>query len=109
MRPDLKLSLSVLAVMALATPALAQDIRGLEVCTAEKDMVRRTSCLQANVEFLHQALDRHQRDARRSTAAADAENAALKARLAKLEDDMAQLKKAAAAKSEPTKPEPKKP
>jgi len=108
MRPDLKLSLRVLAVVALATPAVAQDIRGLEVCTAEKQMDRRTSCLQANTEFLQQALDRHQRESRRQLTAADAEIAALKTRLAKLEDDLAQLKKAA-AKPEPTKPEPKKP
>jgi len=73
----------VLSTALLATPALAQDIRGLEVCSAEKQMDRRTSCLQAN--------------ARRQLAAADTEIAALKSRLAKLEDELAQLKKAAAA------------
>jgi hypothetical protein len=87
----------VAALTLLASPALAQDIRGLEVCTAEKQMDRRTSCLQANTEFLHQALDRLGREARRQQAAADAEIAALKSRLAKLEEDLAQLKKAAAA------------
>lgn len=96
---------AVIALTLLVSPALAQDIRGLEVCTAEKQMERRTSCLQANAEFLQQALDRHQRDAQRKLAAADAEIAALKARLAKLEDDLAQLKKAgaAAAKTDTTK------
>lgn len=88
----------VTALVLLTTPAFAQDIRGLEVCTAEKQMDRRTSCLQANTEFLQQALDRHQREARRQLAAADAEIAALKSRLAKLEEDLAQLKKAAATK-----------
>ena len=29
--------------------ARAQDVRGLEVCTAEKQMERRTGCLQANI------------------------------------------------------------
>jgi transposase-like protein len=86
----------VCLAVVIASPALAQDIRGLEVCTAEKQMDRRTSCLQANTEFLHQAFDRHQREARRQQAAADAEIAALKSRLAKLEEDLAQLKKAAA-------------
>lgn len=96
---------AVIAFTLLVSPALAQDIRGLEVCTAEKQMERRTSCLQANAEFLQQALDRHQRDAQRKLAAADAEIAALKARLAKLEDDLVQLKKAgaAAAKTDTTK------
>ncbi len=94
----MRLNLTIIcSAVLLTTPALAQDIRGLEVCTAEKDMVRRTSCLQANTDFLQQALDRHQRDAQRKLAAADAEIAALKARLAKLEDDLAQLRKAAAA------------
>lgn len=87
----------IVAIALLASPALAQDIRGLEVCTAEKQMERRTSCLQANTEFLHQTLDRHQREARRQLAASDAEIAALKSRLTKLEDELAQLKKAAAA------------
>ena len=43
-------------LLALLSPAAAQDIRGLEVCTAEKQMERRTGCLQANVEYLQQAL-----------------------------------------------------
>jgi hypothetical protein len=37
--------------MAPLAPAAAQDIRGLQICTAEKQMERRTSCLQANVEL----------------------------------------------------------
>ncbi len=80
-------------------PALAQDIRGLEVCTAEKQMERRTSCLQANTEFLQQALAKNTREtktalaaAARDLAAAQAEIAALKTQLAKLERELAQLR-----------------
>ena len=51
-----------LILVVLAAPALAQDIRGLEVCTAEKAMERRTSCLQSNVEFLQQALAKQARE-----------------------------------------------
>jgi len=40
----------------LPSPAAAQDIRGWRRCTAETKMDRRTGCLQANVEFLQQAL-----------------------------------------------------
>ena len=40
------------------TSAAAQDIRGLEICTAEKQMERRTGCLQGNVEFLQLLLGR---------------------------------------------------
>lgn len=100
-------------IAALLTPAAAQDIRGLEVCTAEKQMERRTGCLQANVEFLHQALIKQAREstakldaagrevatARTELATAKAEIAALKATLTKLESEVAQLK----AKAEPAK------
>jgi|ERR1041385_1527765 septal ring factor EnvC (AmiA/AmiB activator) len=90
----------ILGVVVLTVPVAAQDIRGLEVCTAEKAMDRRTSCLQSNVEFLQQALDKQRRDlqgkidvAVREAAAQKAELAALKAELAKLQHDMAELKK----------------
>jgi len=32
--------------------AMAQDVPGIEICTAEKTMERRTGCLQSNVNFL---------------------------------------------------------
>ena len=88
----------------LLSPAAAQDIRGLEKCTAEKQMERRTGCLQANAEFLQQELVKLKREtnnklaaAGRDLAAAKAEIAALKAALAKLDGEMAQMK----AKAEP--------
>lgn len=89
---------------ALLQPAAAQDIRGLEVCVAEKQMERRTGCLQANVEFLQQALTKLGREtqekinaAGRDLAAARAEIAELKSAIAKLSSELAQLK----AKAEP--------
>jgi uncharacterized protein YecT (DUF1311 family) len=88
------------AGLVIAAAASAQDIRGLEVCTAEKTMERRTSCLQSNVEFLQQALNKQARDtqaklnaAAQDSAAQKAEIAALKADLAKLQNDLADLKK----------------
>ena len=92
--------LALLAGLAIAAPAVAQDIRGLEICTAEKAMDRRTSCLQSNVEFLQQALAKQTRDmqarladANREIAAHKAELAALKAALAKFQQELADLKK----------------
>jgi peptidoglycan hydrolase CwlO-like protein len=89
-----------LVTLAIAAPAAAQDIRGLEVCTAEKAMERRTGCLQSNVEFLQQALAKQAREtqakidaANKEAAAQKAEIAALKSELAKLQHDMAELKK----------------
>jgi predicted RNase H-like nuclease (RuvC/YqgF family) len=79
--------------------AAAQDIRGMEVCTAEKQMERRTSCLQANVEFLQQTLTKLTREteqkmaaAGRDLAAARAEIAALKSTVEKLTQDLARTK-----------------
>jgi hypothetical protein len=82
----------LLIAMLLAPPAFAQDIRGLENCTAEKQMERRTGCLQANVELLQQLLTKQSRAADERFKADKAEIEALKARLAKLEADLAQLK-----------------
>jgi TolA-binding protein len=97
----MKLRLLALFVsLAIAAPALAQDIRGLEICTAEKAMDRRTSCLQSNVEFLQQELAKQTRamqgkvaEVNRELAAQKAELVALKAALAKLQLELADLKK----------------
>jgi septal ring factor EnvC (AmiA/AmiB activator) len=89
-----------LIALALAAPAAAQDVRGLEVCTAEKAMERRTSCLQSNVEFLQQALAKQARDtqakidaANKDAAAQKAEVVALKMAVEKLQQELAELKK----------------
>jgi septal ring factor EnvC (AmiA/AmiB activator) len=100
-RASLKNFLPGLAVLLIAgaLPASAQDIRGLEVCTAEKQMDRRTSCLQSNVEFLQQTLNKLAHDSQDKTAATDrdlaaakAEITALKATVDKLNTEVAQLK-----------------
>ena len=103
MKRTLKL-LCLGGVLLAAVPASAQDIRGLEVCTAEKQMDRRTSCLQANIEFLQQTLNKLTHDTQdklaatdRDLSAAQAEIAALKATVEKLNGELAQIK---------TKPEP---
>jgi hypothetical protein len=86
-------------LMALVSSAAAQDVRGLEVCTVERQMERRTGCLQANDEFLQQALAKLTREtqdkiaiAGRDLAAAQAEIAALKSTMAKLTSELAQIK-----------------
>ena len=62
-------------------------------------MERRTGCLQANVEFLQQALAKLERDTRekinaltRDLAASRAEIAALKSTVAKLDSELTLLK-----------------
>ena len=96
-----RLAAAALAVCA-AAPGHAQDVRGLEVCTAEKQMERRTSCLQANTEFLQGVIDRNARDARqkldaaaKELAAARTEIGALKAALAATQARLEKLEKTA--------------
>jgi uncharacterized protein (DUF342 family) len=96
-------SLAALLVMTLS-PAIGQDIRGMEVCTAEKQMERRTSCLQADVEYLQQALIKLDREMHDKSAAADrdltearAEIAVLKLKIEQLNSELAQVR----AKAEP--------
>jgi hypothetical protein len=86
-------------LVLLLSPAAAQDIRGMERCTAETKMDRRTGCLQANVEFLQQALIKLARETQdrmtaseRDLAAARAEIAALKSTMEKLNGELTQLK-----------------
>ena len=97
----------VLIMFAGAMPASAQDIRGLEVCTAEKAMERRTGCLQSNVEFLQQALEKQRRDLQGKLDAAAHEAAAQKAELAGLKTEMEKLRRylAELKTAKPEKPE----
>lgn len=96
---------SVFALLPLA-PGQAQDVRGLEVCTAEKQMERRTGCLQTNVEFLQGVIERNARDARQKLDAASKDLAAarteintLKAALAATQARLDKLEKNGAAKA----------
>jgi hypothetical protein len=92
--------LIALLLVCGARPLSAQDVRGLEICTAEKQMERRTGCLQANVEFLQQVIDRNAREARqkldavtKEIAAARVEIGALKAMLAAAQERLQRLEK----------------
>jgi len=96
---------AVWLLLAIVAPAAAQDVRGLEICTAEKTMERRTGCLQSNDEFLQQALAKSAKDTQAKLGAADrelkaqrAEIAALKESLERLQRELAELKKPPAAK-----------
>lgn len=79
--------------MAAGGPAAAQDVRGLENCSAEKQIDRRTSCLQANVDYLQQALQKTMRETRHKLDAANAEIAALRAEAAGLAKTISELRR----------------
>ena len=81
-----------LAAMATVTTVLlmraelrAQDIPGIEICTVEKTMERRTSCLQSNIEFLQKTFARASADHQQKLDAANRQIEGLKAAVASLQ------------------------
>ena len=88
-----------MVVLALAPvgPARAQDVPGIEICTRESRLDRRTGCLQSNVEFLQQVIAKNTLDAQQKLAAANRDIAALKEQLAGANRDVATLRDALAA------------
>jgi chromosome segregation ATPase len=86
-----------LVVAPLAATALAQDVPGIEICTRESRLDRRTGCLQSNVEFLQQVIAKNALDAQQKLSAANRDIAALKEQVAGASRDVAALKEALAA------------
>lgn len=84
--------LSVAMLSLIASCAYAQDVPGIEICTAEKTMERRTSCLQSNVNFLQQSLTKQSLAAQQKLDAANREIEALKGLVAAMRAELDQLK-----------------
>ena len=82
--------------------ARAQDVPGIEICTAEKTMERRTSCLQSNVEFLQKTITRLGLDHQQKLDAAKAQIEALKANVIALQKVVDDLKAAQAKTADKT-------
>ena len=80
--------------------AQAQDVPGIEICTVEKTMERRTSCLQSNVNFLQTTIGKMSRDSQQKLDAANRQIEVLKATLAGLQKTVEELQ-AAQKKSTP--------
>jgi hypothetical protein len=77
--------------------ARAQDVPGIEICSRESRLDRRTGCLQSNVEYLQQVINRNALDAREKLTAATRDIAALKEQLAGAIRDIVTLKESLAA------------
>jgi len=98
--------------MPFPTGAFAQDVPGIEICTVEKTMERRTSCLQSNVDFLMKTITKLGAEQRQKIDAANRQIEALKASLVSLQkvvDDLqaAQKKPADDASKKSDAPPPK--
>ena len=78
--------------------ATAQDVPGIEICTVEKTMERRTSCLQSNVDFLQKTIAKLGADHQQKLDAANRQVEALKSAVASLQkviDDLQAAQKKA--------------
>jgi seryl-tRNA synthetase len=87
----------VALVLALGGAARAQDVQGVELCTREASMDRRTGCLQSNVQYLQSVIAKNAAEARQKLGAAAGEIGALKAEAAGLKGEVAALKAALTA------------
>ena|ERR1700694_2366545 len=90
-----RIALVMSVVLAQATltsgRATAQDVPGIEICTVEKTMERRTSCLQSNVDFLQKTIAKQGADLQQKIDAANRQIEALKSAvvsLQKIVDDL---------------------
>ncbi|MDO9058462.1 MAG: hypothetical protein Q7U92_05495 [Bradyrhizobium sp.] len=87
----------------LLTPACAQDVPGIEICTAEKTMERRTSCLQSNVDFLMKTIARLSGEQRQKLDAANRQIDGLKSAVVSLQKTVDDLQAAQKKPVEDTK------
>ena len=86
----------IAALLMAAFPASvhAQDVPGIEICTVEKTMERRTSCLQSNVDFLQKTMTKLASDHQQKIDAGNRQIEALKSAVVGLQKMVAELQTA---------------
>src|SRR3989454_12495373 len=96
--PMARNTFAAFAMLTVSLPATvhAQDVPGIEICTVEKTMERRTSCLQSNVDFLQKTITRLNLDHQQKIDAANRQIDALKVTLAGLQKTIGDLQAAQA-------------
>jgi hypothetical protein len=97
-----RITLGVGCLLVASLAARAQDVPGIEICTVEKTMERRTSCLQSNVDFLMKTIGKLNGDHQLKLDVALRQIEMLKAAVSAQQKTIDQLK-AAQAKAEPAK------
>jgi TolA-binding protein len=78
-------SVALLLCMLTSAETRAQDVPGIEICTVEKTMERRTSCLQSNVDFLQKTITKLGADHQQKLDAANRQIESLKSSVASLQ------------------------
>jgi prophage DNA circulation protein len=90
-RIALAVPVAMVACLLTSAAAPAQDVPGIEICTVEKTMERRTSCLQSNVDFLQKTITKLAADHQQKIDAANRQIEGLKSTVAatqKVVDDL---------------------
>jgi hypothetical protein len=87
-------SLSLMPGALISGSAGAQDVPGIEICTVEKTMERRTSCLQSNVDFLQKTVTKLGIDHQQKIDAANRQIEGLKSTVIGLQKTVEELQSA---------------
>jgi TolA-binding protein len=99
-----RVTVAAFALLMASLPASvhAQDVPGIEICTVEKTMERRTSCLQSNVDFLQKTITKLTTDHQQKIDASNRQIEALKNAVIGLQKVVSELQ-AAQGKAEDAK------
>jgi len=91
-----RITFAAFALLLASSPASvhAQDVPGIEICTVEKTMERRTSCLQSNVDFLQKTITKLTTDHQQKIDAANRQIEALKGAVVSLQKVVSELQSA---------------
>jgi hypothetical protein len=87
-------SLSLMPSVLISRSVDAQDVPGIEICTVEKTMERRTSCLQSNVDFLMKTITKLGADHQQKLDAANRQIEGLKSTVIGLQKTVEELQSA---------------
>ena len=88
------LALALTLCLLKSGGARAQDVPGIEICTVEKTMERRTSCLQSNVNFLQMTITKLSSDSQQKLDAANRQIETLKSAVASLQKRLDEMQAA---------------
>ncbi|WP_065756024.1 hypothetical protein [Bradyrhizobium paxllaeri] len=92
--PRIAFTAFTLLMASLPSTVRAQDVPGIEICTVEKTMERRTSCLQSNVDFLQKTITKLTTDHQQKSDAANRQIEALKGAVISLQKVVSDLQAA---------------
>ena len=94
--PMARIAFVAFALLMVSWPGTVppKAVSGIQICTVEKTMERRTSCLQSNVDFLQKTITKLTTDNRQKIDASNRQIEALKSAVIGLQKMVAELQTA---------------